>query len=106
MDDGSYVIYLGGCSFYLSELETKELCEIVDRYNELDFQKLKELDEKYSLDGMKRNRFAEIEICVLKKDFCKIVFDFINNKKPYNKWNIFEPNRTMINGRAAIVILC
>ncbi len=96
MDDGSHIIYLGGCSFYLSESETKELCEIVDRYNELYFQKLKEIEEKYSLDGMKINRFAEIKICVLKKDFCKIVFDFINNKKSNDKWNIFEPNRAMI----------
>lgn len=96
MDDGSYVICLGGCSFYLRESETKELCEIVDRYNKLYFQKLKELDEKYSLDGMKINRFAEVKICVLKKDFCKIVFDFINSKKRNDKWNIFEPNRAMI----------
>lgn len=96
MDDGSYTINLGGCFFYLSKIETTELCDIVDRYNEVYFNKIKELEEAYSLNGMKVNQYSEIKICTLKKDFCKILFYFINSKHKDEKWDIFEINNILI----------
>ena len=96
LDNGNYIVNLGGCSFALSESETRELCEIIDRYKELYFQKLGRLDTLYSLGGMVINQFSEIKLCTLNRNFCRIIFDFILNGKKSKEWNIFEPNLMMI----------
>lgn len=96
MEDGSYRISLGRCFFYLNENETKELCELIDRYNVRYFERLEELERVYSLDGMKINEYSEIKICTVRKSFCKIVFQAINYFVEYKKWDIFERNRMMI----------
>lgn len=96
LEDGSYTIQLGNCFFSLSESETIELCEIVDKYNKLYFERLEEIENEYSLNGMTVSQRGEIKICTLKKDFCILVFDFINSQHKDNKWNIFEFNRSSI----------
>lgn len=90
LEDGSYTIQLGNCFFSLSESETIELCKIVDRYNKLYFERLEEIENEYSLNGMTVSRRGEIKICTLKKDFCILVFDFINSQHRKRKWNIFD----------------
>lgn len=94
--DGSYNIHLGGCSFYLSESETWELCEIIDKYNKVYFEKVNEIEEAYALGGMTINQHAEIKLCVLKKEFCKIIFWFVNRDKKVAEWDIFEKNNVQI----------
>lgn len=96
MEDESYRISLGGCFFYLNENETKELCELIDRYNVRYFERLEELENVYSLDGMIINEYSEIKICTVKKTFCKIVFRAIDYFASSKEWAIFEPNRMMI----------
>ena len=96
MEDGSYRISLGGCFFCLNENETRELCELIDRYNVRYFEMLEELEKAYSLDGMKINQFSEIKICTIRKAFCKIVFQAINYFVKSKEWEMFELNRIMI----------
>lgn len=96
MEDGCYRISLGGCFFCLNENEARELCELIDRYSVRYFERLKELENVYSLSGMKINEYSEIKICTIKKSFCKMVFRAINYFVESKEWEIFERNRTMI----------
>lgn len=96
MEDGSYRISLGGCFFCLNKKEALELCELIDRYNARYFKKLEELENIYSLDGMKINEFSEIKICTISKSFCKVVFQAIDFFISSKEWEMFERNRMMI----------